>query len=72
MREISLKVFHTSDLHFGAKSIIKDLHFPGQFEDYFSYLKDEIYDIHFIKSNNNEFYNHTLCNNSKYNIYSLM
>ena len=45
MRELLLNVFHTSDLHFGEKSIAKDFHFPGQFEDYFSFLKDTIYDI---------------------------
>ena len=44
MRELLLNVFHTSDLHFGEESIVKDFHFPGQFEDYFSCLKDTVYE----------------------------
>ncbi len=45
MRDIILKIFHTSDLHFGLKSMAHDIKVSGLFEDYFSYLKKTIRNI---------------------------
>jgi len=45
MKDLSFNIFHTSDLHFGEKSIANDSIFPEAFESFFSLLMEVIEEV---------------------------